>query len=523
MEVVVCFLIGAWAMKIAVVDSRPTDSSGNTTAAESTAKPRHRQPTRFGLLTNSCFLLIFLAIVGLQLVPLPLSVLKTVSPNTAALYQMVAETHDTQNESVSSHNAAQRAENLFDMYRWRPLSFCPYATKTLLLQLICYIAVYHLIIHNYHPELSLGRRRRSSEPHPPRRRDRENPSADGHLLPIHNIIRTMLVAGFLVALLGVLQYATGNPKVYWYKQVEDASPFGPYINRNHFAGYINMLIPVVLAILILRQDIERPPAFAGQPLRVMAKHLIVAADEWTQRHFFFFLVLILMICSAILSVSRGGAISMTMAYCLFVVVYSFGRRFVEHTKLVDRIVLTILILSIVFSLLWSNANPLFQRFSEFEQYAETAQWDFRTLTYMAAADMIRDYPWTGVGLGGFEFLYFKYRSYESARMTGELFSRTHSDFIQVLTETGIPGFAAIMAFLVSFTVAVFRGLRRNRSPISLVAVAGGMAGLGSMIFHSFVDFNMQIPANAMLFFILAATTYAIANPATTAPMMESRL
>src|SRR5260370_35319673 len=62
----------------------------------------------------------------------------------------------------------------------------------------------------------------------------------------------LMSLGFFVSVFGILQYLTFNGKLYWFRVLRyGGEPFGPYVNRNHFAGFAEILIPVALVPLVL--------------------------------------------------------------------------------------------------------------------------------------------------------------------------------------------------------------------------------------------------------------------------------
>src|SRR5438477_10152141 len=68
-------------------------------------------------------------------------------------------------------------------------------------------------------------------------------------------IRFGMFFGFLVSLFGVLKHITFNGQLYWFREMEYGGiPFGPYVNRNHFAGFVELIIPTGLAILFLKAE-----------------------------------------------------------------------------------------------------------------------------------------------------------------------------------------------------------------------------------------------------------------------------
>ena len=62
----------------------------------------------------------------------------------------------------------------------------------------------------------------------------------------------VMILGFFVSVFAILQHLTFNGKLYWFREMRFGGlPFGPYVNRNHFAGFAEMVIPVALVPLVL--------------------------------------------------------------------------------------------------------------------------------------------------------------------------------------------------------------------------------------------------------------------------------
>jgi len=109
-------------------------------------------------------------------------------------------------------------------------------------------------------------------------------------------------------------------------------------------------------------------------------------------------------------------------------------------------------------------------------------------------------PVLGWGVGTFPTVYPGYRSF----YTNDFINEAHNDYAQLLVESGVLGFGAMIWFLILLYRA---GLPRSRrwefkwdGAVSLAA----LLGCTGIVFHSFVDFNLQIPANAAVFYALCA-------------------
>ena len=107
--------------------------------------------------------------------------------------------------------------------------------------------------------------------------------------------------------------------------------------------------------------------------------------------------------------------------------------------------------------------------------------------------MIKEYPWVGCGLGGYEGCFAKYQTVAPMNTI----DYAHNDYLQAMAELGVPAMAAGVALLVLLLrAAMLAWLGREEGEGRWVALgcAGAMA---AMLLHSFTDFNLYIPANAM--------------------------
>ena len=118
--------------------------------------------------------------------------------------------------------------------------------------------------------------------------------------------------------------------------------------------------------------------------------------------------------------------------------------------------------------------------------------------------MIGDYPYLGVGLGNFRYVYPRYiDDYDRVRASGY----AHNDWVEAGAETGFPG---LLLILLAFTIYIVQMIRiwHDRKNFHALGIgAGVLAGLLSIGMHSYFDFNMHIPANPLTLAALLALGY----------------
>lgn len=270
------------------------------------------------------------------------------------------------------------------------------------------------------------------------------------------------VFGGLLAAFAIVQAFAGNGKIYWLRTTDVLSFFGPYANRNHYAGLLEMLLPFTLvsAALESRQGKRSLSAFAAA----------------------------LMLASVFLSGSRTG-----MVIVLFEVAVVLVLALINDLQRL-RISSAVLIPCAVALVIWIAGDAALARLSTLRHLPTDADAVNRWQIARDSFQLIRARPIMGWGFGTFSTVYPRV----STVFTDSIVNAGHDDYLQLLVETGIAGTSLILAFL---WVVFRRGLAHVRSHCES-AVAAALLGCAGLLLHSFGDFNLQISANAAIFFAL---------------------
>jgi O-antigen ligase len=306
----------------------------------------------------------------------------------------------------------------------------------------------------------------------------------------------LVIFGVALALFSLIQYFAGEGRIYGFRPTKNNQGFGPFINRNHFAGYMEMLIPVPIALIVARAVHRQSWIFYGFAAAIMG--LAVVA-----------------------SLSRGGMVSLIAGLIFTVVVGSRLRRNMERKRfeqsrassMLKRVGAVGAIAAAIFvGVIWIGAEDVIRRTAETIDQArgtnEQAVYSSRRWIWNDTWKMIRDYPVLGVGIGAYETVFPTYAS------GGESYIRVdfaHNDYLQVLADAGIVGGLLAMWFIYLIFRAVMRGIKAADPFKGAMALAAG-AGIFSILVHSLFDFNLQIPSNSLLFLLLSAVaSYAGAS------------
>ena len=275
--------------------------------------------------------------------------------------------------------------------------------------------------------------------------------------------------GFAIALFSLLQQWSGATQIYGFHSVlHPQNMYGPFANRDHYAGWMELLAPLPLAV-----------SFAVSLPR--AWRILCASAS------------VIMAASVVLSASRGGLVAI-LAEIVFIglYMYSAGRGKKYFALLVLFFAATCAFLY------WVDATPALLRWKQLNPGEELTSG--RLAIAMDALRMVKEHPFMGFGLGTFTTVYPQYRSFYTDLIVNEV----HNDYLQTLVETGLVGAAAMIWFLITLYRGGMMSRRSTRGDVRDLIRLGALTGCTGLLVHSFFDFNLHIPANALMFFALAA-------------------
>jgi O-antigen ligase len=287
----------------------------------------------------------------------------------------------------------------------------------------------------------------------------------------------LIIFGFLTGLFGIVQHFTFNGKLYWVrKMTEGGIPFGPFVNRNHFAGFMELVVPLGLGLLVTRG---------------IRKELIPLAALFT----------VVQMGALVLSGSRGGIVGFVFGIGVLALVL-----WIRRTAGVQFGAVAIILLAALAMVAWLGVGEVAERFAKVGPGEVSLM--RRGVMLKGSWRIFRDHPWTGTGAGTLIDVYPRYEEF----FDGKVIEHAHDDYVETLADMGIPGGLLAAAFLFLLFRGAFREIRKNQSPFSAGVHAGAIAACGSLLLHSFVDFNLHIPSNATLFLILCFLATSAALP-----------
>ena len=311
---------------------------------------------------------------------------------------------------------------------------------------------------------------------------------------IASIAPGLLLLGLVVAVIGIVQkavlgdHAWAGMRIYgfWEPQYKLTTPFGPYVNKNHFAGWMLMVLPLGLCYALAQLDRGLRHTRRGWRNRLLwlstiegGRLQLVAA------------AVVVMAASLVLTRSRSGIAAFLLAVLVTAAVAL--RRY--QSRAARAVVAVVLLALVATPLVWADVD-LGSRFVP----ARDESLRLRREVWRDTLRIVRDFPLTGTGLNTFGAATLGYQTVR----TDLHFREAHNDYLQVAAEGGMLLGVPAAAALVLLVWTVRRRFRERGDDRTRWLRLGAATGLLAIGLQSLVEFSLQMPGNAVLLVVLCA-------------------
>lgn len=292
-----------------------------------------------------------------------------------------------------------------------------------------------------------------------------------------NLAIVFSLYGAVLATFSLIQGISSNGKLYWIRQPRMGGwIYGPYVNHNHYAGLMEMLVPIPLVLSLTRLASGKTRAAAAAVAAVMVGTIF-------------------------LSGSRGGMLAIVTELLILAVLLIKQQR-----GLRTAIGIGVFLVIVVGLLAWVGGSELSKRIATAGPSHTEITSDVRHYINHDGLRMFLKKPVLGWGLGTFPVVYPQFRTF----YTNFFVNQAHNDYLQLLVEMGLLGFGTMLWFLVTVYTRAIKKIGYWTNEISGAVTLACVLGLSGILVHSAVDFNLQIPANAALFYVFC--TIAASEP-----------
>lgn len=293
------------------------------------------------------------------------------------------------------------------------------------------------------------------------------------------VVSTLLTVGALISIYAIYQFATESNRVWTFirPDVYARRGSGTYICPNHLAGFLEVLLPIGLAYTLIGR--------VGHKTRILAGYSTV-----------------MILLGIGVSISRGGWVAAGLSLLLFLVLLS---RQPSHRL---PVFFALILFLMGAGYLATKSEAITQRF---ERMLKPGQMEYalqRFYLWKPTTQMWLDHVWTGVGPAHFDHRFREYRppDYQVRPL------RAHNDYLNLLADWGAAGGLLVAGIWIALLVGVvqtWKFVQRSndlgsRTSNRFAFVLGGACGLTALLFHSMVDFNFHVPANAITAVVVMA-------------------
>jgi len=300
---------------------------------------------------------------------------------------------------------------------------------------------------------------------------------------VRQTVRMIVALGFAVSLLAIAQAATAGRDIYWRfrTEFEGPLPFGPFVNRNHFATWVIMALPLSLGYIAARLGKPAEPTHASVRARL--------ASSVDPRTAWLLAAGVTMLVALLLSLSRSGMLALAATACGTIV---FCRHRLDRRRR-NRLLLAAALV-VVGGFAWADIPALGQRVAGAQSGLAN-----RLTIWRETVPIIRDFWLTGTGAGTYQRAMFYYQ--QSSRVV--YFNQAHNHYLQIAAEGGAMLITAFVLAVIAFVRSAHERLTRDQSGLFWIR-AGAACGLAAVALQSLWETGLAMPANAALAALLAA-------------------
>lgn len=339
------------------------------------------------------------------------------------------------------------------------LSIAPYATRLMICQLLIYLVFFAAALHFINSESRLRK-----------------------------TVVFIITFGAIMAFFGILQRFSGVEEIYGLRPTNQANPFASFINGHHFAAFMEMTIGLSLGLLF------------GKSTKSDKRIFLIAAA-------------VIMGMAIVFTASRGGLLSLFGVVAFIVAANLLQKPASINDSAGDAVSnyrhifayvgggLALIVFLFAAVLMLGGDNALLRGVGLQNPNDPS---NGRTHFWQVALEIFRDYPLLGAGLESFGTAFTRYDTWNGFYRV----EQAHNDYLQILAETGVIGFACAAAFIYLLFKKGWQTVRESSGKFRRGVVVGALAGCFGILLHSFVDFPLRTTANALFFLTFAVLATA---------------
>lgn len=394
------------------------------------------------------FIALFFGVALVQLIPLHASVLKILSPETAATYARILPEGGAESRTLSLH---------------------PFGTRLAIMRLAALAMVFVVVAHTVRTRWQVSL-----------------------------ILGALIAVALFEVMYGFSQRFSSAPMIFWNKRLMHLMAVtGTFQNKNHLAGLLEMILPLALAWLV----VVLPRGRKAGPMK--ARFLQTLSTSDVHAPLFIAMAALIIALGVLFSLSRAGIMGMLLSLLVLAAFLGVSAGFRKYTLVLLLIVVVILIVSTVI-----GAELVVDRVEDVAS-GQSGSWAERLDLTRSGWTMLKTFPYWGTGLGSFRYAFERF---QSPRFGDRIATRLHNDWLQLFCEMGVVGGVIVTLGLIGLILIIARTALKRKDRFCRWIPFGVLAGVAAMLLHSFFDYNLSmVTSNGLVFAVLLGVGYAVAH------------
>ena len=308
----------------------------------------------------------------------------------------------------------------------------------------------------------------------------------------------LVLSGLAQAILGVLLFSAGAHYQLFFSEVIHDRVKGGFVYHNHMAGYMEICLSVGIGLMLARLGQEKAPAGNWKHTLVRVFDFILSPKMRLR------MMLIVLVIALVLTRSRMGNAGFFAAMLIVgVVTILLSRRMAPATI---GLIASLVIIDVVIVGTWVGLEKVVERVREtsvsMEGGGREESVELRQEAALYSLGLVKDFPVFGTGAGSFYNTYLRYRTPRDG-----YFDHAHNDYAEIAADNGLVGVAFLGGFVLLTLACGIRILLKRRSSLPRGIAFGTLMAVVALIIHSTVDFNLQLPANALTLVVVMAMVW----------------
>ena len=324
---------------------------------------------------------------------------------------------------------------------------------------------------------------------------------------LDRLAQTLVFSGVLQAVLGAVLFSTQAAYRLFFVNITHSDMIGSFVNRNHLAAYLCMCLSIGIGLMLSRLS-TRKVKYHNWESRLKAVIEFMLSDKMRLR-----LLLVVMVIALVLTRSRMGN---SAFFSAMLVVGFVGIALMRKTApRTIALIASLIVIDVLVVGSWVGLEKVVERIQGTELTVAAGgkqeSVEARTEAARTALNLVQDYPLVGSGGGSFYDVFLGYRTPQYGYT---YIDHAHNDYVEFASDYGLLGLGLVGSLVILTAWTVLKALARRKSALPRGIAFGVAMSTVALMIHSTVDFNLQIPANALtMVLILAMGWLALELPA----------